>query len=328
MKRRSFVKNTSLASAAFVLPWTLSSGQTNKMEKLQFGLIADVHQDVMHDGVDRLQAFVNESFNRKMEFILQMGDFCRPYDYNRPFMDVWEKFDGQKYHVLGNHDTDGGFTRKQAMEFWDMKSRYYSFDLSGYHFVVLDGNDANPDPPTVGYNRYIEKDQQEWLRKDLESTNFHTFIFSHQSLENEEGVGNRQDVRRILEEANKAAGFNKVVACLSGHHHTDYHIQMNDIYYIQINSASYKWVGGNFLRERYSKEIDEKYPYIKYTIPYRDPLFAFVKINPKGYLAIEGGETQFVGVGPKEMNMPIRPENNPIVPRISDLKMKFQVNPD
>jgi len=88
MKRREFVKNASLASAAFVLPWQLSGQNSIKPEKLKFGLIADVHQDIMHDGVERLQAFIDESKNNQMEFIMQLGDFCRPYDYNQPFLDI------------------------------------------------------------------------------------------------------------------------------------------------------------------------------------------------------------------------------------------------
>lgn len=323
MKRREFVKNVSLASTAFVLPWQLSSQNSIKPEKLKFGLIADVHQDIMHDGVARLQTFIDESTHNKMAFIMQLGDFCRPYDYNQPFLDVWEQFKGPKYHLLGNHDTDGGFTRQQAMDFWGMKSRYYSFDNSGYHFVVLDGNDPNP-KPWSGYHRYIDKDQQEWLKNDLKNTNLNTFVFSHQTLENEDGgIDNQKEVRQILEEANKDAGFTMVVASICGHHHTDYMTQINGVYYVQINSASYRWVGGDHKHIRYSKELDEKYPWIKYTIPYKDPLFTFVEINPKGYLTIEGRKTEFVGIGPKEMNLAEKSPNNPVVPKISDFRMKF-----
>lgn len=323
MKRRDFVKNTALATGTLMLPWTLKAGRSGKMKKIKFGLIADVHQDIMHDGEKRLAAFVEASTKKKMDFIMQLGDFCRPYDYNLPFLNIFNGFNGPKYHLLGNHDTDGGFTREQAMEFWGMKSRYYSFDQAGYHFVVLDGNDPNPNPWS-GYNRYINQEQQDWLRKDLASTDLHTIIFSHQTLENADGgVANLKDVQGILESANKQAGFTKVIASICGHHHTDYMTQINDIYYVQINSASYRWVGGDYKQVRYSKEIDEKYPWIKYTIPYKDPLYTFVEINPKGYLTIAGSQTEFVGPNPAEMNMPEPEANNPVVPRISDFKMDF-----
>jgi predicted phosphodiesterase len=323
MQRREFIKNTVLASSAIVLPWQLSGKETAKTKKLRFGLIADIHQDVMHDGEERLKAFIDESNKRKMDFVMQLGDFCCPYDYNKSFMDVWEKFNGPKYHLLGNHDTDGGFKREEAMAFWGMKSRYYSFDSSGYHFIILDGNDPNP-KPWSGYNRYINKAQQEWLKKDLASTDLATFVFSHQTLENEDGgVDNQKEIRRILEDANKSTGFTKVVASICGHHHTDYMTQINDIYYVQINSASYRWVGGAHQHIRYSKEIDEKFPYIKYTIPYKDPLFTFIEINPKGFLTIEGSSSEFVGPGPEDLGLPENAPNDPIVPKISDFKMEF-----
>lgn len=323
MKRRSFIKNAAIAGGAIVLPLQLSGKETAKPKKLRFGLIADIHQDVMHDGEDRLKAFIDESNKRKLDFAMQLGDFCRPYDYNKPFMQIWEQFNGPKYHLLGNHDTDGGFKREEAMAFWGMKSRYYSFDSSGYHFIVLDGNDPNP-KPWSGYSRYINKEQQEWLKKDLASTDLTTLIFSHQTLENEDGgVDNQKEIRQILEDANKAAGFTKVIASICGHHHTDYMTHVNEIYYVQINSASYRWVGGDHQQVRYSQEIDEKYPYIKYTIPYKDPLFTFVELNPKGYLTIEGSSSEFVGPGPKDLGMPKSALNDPIVAKISGFEMKF-----
>ena len=324
MKRRNFIKNTAIASGAIVLPWQLSGKETAaKPKKLRFGLITDVHQDVMHDGENRLKVFIDESNKRNLDFAMQLGDFCCPYDYNKPFMQNWEQFNGPKYHLLGNHDTDGGFTRAETMNFWGMKSRYYSFDSGGYHFIVLDGNDPNP-KPWSGYNRYINKEQQEWLKKDLASTNLTTLIFSHQTLENEDGgVDNQKVIRQILEGANKAAGFTKVIASLCGHHHTDYMTQINGIYYVQINSASYRWVGGDHQHIRYSKEIDEKYPWIKYTIPYKDPLFTFMELNPEGYLTIEGSSSEFVGPGPKELGISKNAVNDPIVPKISDFKMEF-----
>ena len=131
-----------------------------------------------------------------------------------------------------------------------------------------------------------------------------TVIFVHQSPERPDdgGLQNGAAVRGILEEANRDAGFRKVVACFTGHHHRDYVRQINNIVYPQINSASYHWVGGNFLRVRYSKEVDAKYPYIKYTVPYRNSIFALATIDPKrGFLKIEGKRSEFVGPAPWEL---------------------------
>jgi 3',5'-cyclic AMP phosphodiesterase CpdA len=324
INRRKFIYQSICFGGTIILPWKNSFGHEPPSNKnLRIGLIADLHHDIMHDGKERLLSFIQQANATGADFIIQMGDFCIPKKQNKALLDIYRDFNGPSYHILGNHDMDGGFSREETMEFWGMKKKYYSFDHNGFHFVILDGNDPNP-KPWSGYNRFINSEQQEWLRQDLEKTDLNTFVFSHQTIENEEGgVANFLEMRQILEEANKSGGNNKVVACFSGHHHTDYMTEINDIYYIQINSASYRWVGDDFQYVRYSKEIDEKYPWIKYTIPYKDPLFTFVEIDPTGFLSLEPKSTEFVGPGPDEMNGPETAANDPIVPRISGFNFKF-----
>jgi calcineurin-like phosphoesterase family protein len=276
----------------------------------------------MHDADQRLTTFIEKATAENVDFIIQLGDFCRPYDYNQGFLAIWNRFPGEKYHVLGNHETDGGFTRQDAVKFLGGSHQYYSFDKNGFHFVVLDGNDINPSPDKAkGYPRYIGKEQALWLANDLKSTKNRTIIFSHQSLEGE-GIENREDIRKILENENLSAGYKKVIACFSGHHHTDYATEINGISYIQVNSMSYSWVGDNYVKVRYSDEIDRKFPWIKYTIPYKDPLYAIVVIDKKK-ISIKGIESAFVGPGPDELGIPVRPANDVIVPYISDREIKY-----
>ncbi|MCL6267106.1 metallophosphoesterase family protein [Flagellimonas myxillae] len=320
--RRDFIKLSAMAGTAMVLPLE-ALPFTFKKEALNIGLIADVHNDIMHDGEERLQAFISESNDRNLDFIVQMGDFCIPRESNQKFMSIWNSYARDTHHVIGNHDTDLGYSKEQVREFWDMPANYYSFDHKGIHFIILDGNDANPQP-WEGYHRYIGKEQQEWLRQDLQKTDNPTIIFSHQTLELEDGgVANLKDVQEILEAANASAGFQKVLCCLSGHHHTDFMTKINGIYYVQINSASYRWVGGDYQQVRYSKEIDAKHKWIKYTIPYRESLFTFMKIE-KNKITLEPRKTEFVGPGPKELGMPDQHPHDPIVPAITGFKMKLK----
>jgi 3',5'-cyclic AMP phosphodiesterase CpdA len=319
MQRRKFLENVIFGSTVLSFPLALA-GCNRSSKKIKFGICADVHKDIMHDADFRLSEFIESARENNPDFIIQLGDFCRPYDSNKSFMDVWNGFPGPRYHVLGNHDTDGGFTREQTLVFWGAEKKYYSFDSGDFHFVVLDGNEKNPSEDRApGYARYIGKEQQEWLRQDLRSAEKPVIVFSHQSLENEDGIENRQEIRKILTDANTEAGFTKVVACFSGHHHTDYYVKAQGIYYIQINSMSYNWVGGDYQTIRYSQEIDEKYPWIKYTIPYKDPLFAFVTIKD-GMMEIRGKKTEFVGPGPDELGF-VKPGISPVVPYISDNKI-------
>ena len=138
-KRRDFIKVLSISGAAFMLPLNLSANIIDKKEKkekklLRFGICADIHKDIMHDGDERLKTFIDEVKKKDLDFIIQLGDFCRPYDYNQDFMDIWNSYPGKKYHVIGNHDMDGGFTRDQVVEYWNAIGKTYSFDCNGYHF--------------------------------------------------------------------------------------------------------------------------------------------------------------------------------------------------
>jgi len=238
--RRQFIQKSLLGASTLVLPWALKG--SNKAQPLRIGICADPHKDIMHDADHRLQVFIDRMKNEKVDFIIQMGDFCFTDDRNLDFLRIWGQFKGPRYHVLGNHDMEDNpgldvsrlvHTREEVVAFWGMKAKYYSFDSGGYHFVVLDGNEHNPQPWT-GYFRYIGPEQLEWLKKDLAQTNLTTIVFSHQSLENFNGIDNREEVRKVLEEANSTAGHGKVVACFSGHHHIDYHTQINGIYYLQV----------------------------------------------------------------------------------------------
>jgi calcineurin-like phosphoesterase family protein len=321
MKERRVIRFGLLALIIFFFYTTLIRAEKYTGQNVIFGICADVHKDIMHDADARLDVFIREASKRNVDFIVELGDFCRPYDYNLDFLKIWNSFPGDKYHVIGNHEMDGGFSKDQVVRYLNSPGRYYSFDKNGYHFIVLDGNDQNPSPDkSPGYSRYIGDEQRNWLINDLKSTQSPVILFSHQSLEND-GIENRQQIRSILESENKSAGFKKVIACFSGHHHTDYAKNMNGIIYIEINSMSYQWVGEKYQMIRFSKEIDSKYPSIKYTIPYKDPLYAFIEINDKE-IVITGKKSSFVGPGPEELGMPEPPENNPTIPMISDRRIK------
>ncbi|MBD8489500.1 metallophosphoesterase [Echinicola sp. CAU 1574] len=324
MDRKEFIKIGALGTLAMSFS-PLAFSAEKKDKKVRFGIITDLHYDIMHNGQERISAFISKMNEDQPDFIIQLGDFCVPKPENQSLLDTWNKFPGEKYHVIGNHDTDGGFNRDQVVEFWDAKAKYYSFDKNGFHFVVLDGNEHNESPNRPkGYARYISPDQLEWLEKDLSQTSLPTIVFCHQGLDNEmAGIENGMPVRYALEKANKEAEFQKVILVLSGHHHQDYYNHINDIHYVQINSASYYWLGDKYKTIRYSKEVDETNPWIKYTAPYKDPLWAMVEISQKGKIFVEGRKTSWVGPSPEEMEIPSNQGIYPIVSEISNRDLKI-----
>ena len=326
LSRRTFVKYAAVACAPVACAWPLAAANRAALKPLRFGLCADPHKDLVPDADERLRVFIEASRRDNADFILQLGDFCQPLPKNRGFLEIWESFKGPRYHTLGNHDRDGGLGWQATQDYWGMPQRYYSFDHSGWHFVVLDGNEIKPVNPEPGYPHYIGAEQLGWLREDLHKTTAPTLVFSHQSLEADGGLENRAEVRGVLEQANTEAGWRKIGACLNGHHHIDFHREINGIQYVQVNSMSYVWLGNVYAHVRYSDLIDKAYPALKFTAPYKESLFARVQLDPETGLTIQGVSSEFVGPSPWDLGLKERPgtlDHNIIAPRISDRRLKI-----
>ncbi|NKB69555.1 MAG: alkaline phosphatase [Candidatus Latescibacteria bacterium] len=268
-------------------------------QTLTFAVGTDIHQDIMHDGPKRLQAFVEAAAKAQVDMAIQLGDFCQPTAANRPFLSLWEKLDRPRYNVLGNHDMDGGFSRAETVAYMSMPNRYYAFDINGWHCVVLDGNDPS-EPPLPGYPRGVDATQRAWLAADLQGTHLPVLVFIHQSLDRGDMDGG-EAVLDLFDQINQIAGWQQIVAVFSGHHHLDYAASINGIWHVQINSMSNYWMGDDFQLVRYSDEIDAAFPYIKYTAPYKDPLYATVRVEPGGVIHIEGTESEWVGSSPADL---------------------------
>jgi 3',5'-cyclic AMP phosphodiesterase CpdA len=276
----------------------------------RFGVIADVHHGLALDTERRLEAFVEEASRRELDFIVQLGDFNHPVRAARPFIDKWMAYRGPRYGVLGNHDMDMG-SKSHALDLWQLPQRYYSFDVGGRHFVVLDANNIYQDRRFVHYadgnyfqatgntDSHCDDEQLDWLAADLATTKTQTVVFVHQPIDETYKGGtcrNRHRVRAILEEANQRAGRQKVVACFAGHHHDDGYEERRDIHYFRVNSASYLWVGADYGRMAH----------------YDRSLFTFVTVSDDE-ITVEGRDASWVSPEPSERGVP---DAGHFVPRI------------
>ncbi len=322
INRRSFIKASAICSGVYLFqPSAFGANEHNST--LRFGLIADVHQDIMHDGMQRIAAFAKAMNDAGADFVCQLGDFCRPHERNQAFLSQWRQFRGDRYHVLGNHDMDGGYTREQTVAFLGMPGKHYSFDKKNVRVLVLDGNE--PGGTSGGYKRFVSEDQRKWIAAELAATSWPVIVFSHQALDDSAGIENSQDVRRVLEAAETKTGRKKVMACFCGHHHDDQSKRINGIHYIRINSASYAWLGSKFKHESYDAEIHREFPWISHTAPYEAPLWAFVEIDVAGgRIVVKGRETEWVGPSPWEVGVDNATKNPDVcAPRISDRVLPF-----
>ena len=291
-----------------------------KYDTIKFGICSDVHLPTMHDSEYRMNTFIDSMKIAKPDFIIELGDFGTPAPEYSSLFDIWNSYPGDKFHVIGNHEMDGGYSREEAVQYRNMENSYYSFDKNQFHFIVLDGNDPK-DENAKGYKQYIGAKQLAWLQEDLINSKYPIVIFSHQGLttyhgceDDSYGLENNELIRELLESHNKINPKAKVIACFNGHTHFDFAEEVNDIWYITINSMSYQWMGEAYTHIRYSQEIDEKFRWIKYTAPHKEPLFTIVEISSEGFIKIDGKKTEWVGPSPWEVGYPeflkkyVRPE--------------------
>ncbi|MCY1719432.1 metallophosphoesterase [Prolixibacteraceae bacterium Z1-6] len=315
----------------FILLVIALSGCTEKKsyDKISFGICSDVHLPTMHDSEYRIQTFIDSMNSAKPDFIIELGDFGIPKEQCAPYFDIWNSFDGDKYHVIGNHEMDGGTSRQAAVDYRHMTKSYYSFNKNGFHMIVLDGNDKKSQE-AKGYKQYIGPEQVEWLKQDLEEITHPVIIFSHQGLQmykgaNENyGVENYKQIQQILENHSAANPANKVIACFNGHSHWDYAEEINGIHYVTITSMAYHWLGDDYQHIRYSEAVDENYRWIKYTAPFKEPLFGVVEVSTQGYIKIKGKKTEWVGPSPFEVGFPERMKKY-LRPAISDRYLEFKL---
>jgi 3',5'-cyclic AMP phosphodiesterase CpdA len=334
MKRREFLNRSAALSVPLMLPWDTGIWSSPSEEPLVIGMLADAHQDIMLDAEQRLSAFIEATQKRKTDFNIQLGDFCFPIPENKTFLNIWNQYQGPKYHVLGNHDLDTS-TKTETMDFWGMEAPYYSFDAKGYHFVVLDANFRYIDGVFSdyananfyidnGYRTWIHPEQIEWLAEDLRKTDLPTIIVSHQGLAHDLwGIKNRRKIQLTLEAANEEAGWGKVIACFNGHNHVDDCRRINGIYYVEVNSMSYQWLGEKYqCTTRYPPEHYERRPNLAKVAPFEEPLFAIVSLSP-GKLVIEGVQSRWIGPSPEELGLPRDFYSIPYTPEISDYALSL-----
>lgn len=323
MKRRDFVKLTSISSVTLLtMPYSFANSKTLK-SSVKIGLIADLHHDVMHDGKKRLDVFLNAMKKSKPDCIVQMGDFAVPSKKNKPFINKFNNAHRCSLHVLGNHDMDYGYSIQNCIDVWKMPSRFYTYMLNGIKLIVLDGNEKKPDH-SRGYPAYIGNEQLRWLVNELETAKNPVIIISHQPLAGVIAIDNEKEVQDLL-----AKFADKIIMCLNGHSHNDSILTIKGITYMHINSASYKWVGSKYKHNSYSKKIHEKRKAISKTCPYKDCVFALLTIDPiKGNVTVEGVQSEWVGDSPAELGIQYGSViiGEDVVPSIKNRKLEGLLN--
>ena len=257
--RRVFLKTSGLFIAGLAAGAPLAyANATGRSPKLRFGMVTDPHfADIEAIGTRHYResvakmtecaALMNE---KKVDFLIELGDLK---DQGNPpsekdtltYLDTIEQafkqFKGPRYHVLGNHDMDS-LSKQQFLNGIEntniaKEASFYSFDVKGLHFIVLDAN-YNADDSDYDHGNFnwadsnVPRQQLDWLRKDLESSSNPVIVFIHQQLDGEGDltVRNAAEVRQILQESAK------VLAVFQGHNHEGHYSHIEGIHYYTLKA--------------------------------------------------------------------------------------------
>ena len=304
MNRRHFSKTLALGGVGSPLS-TMAADALNVLSRpIRLGVIADLHVDLIPDGAERLDSFLDEMTKTKPDALIQMGDFTFAKESNQKIVDRFNKAHEIALHVIGNHDTDGGLSMEHVLKSWGMKDPYYHHVVEGLHLLVLNANEKGSVKHKGGYPKFIEKSQVAWLEKTLSSLEGPVVIVSHQPIAGSYAIDNAAEIRKILSKHS-----DKVVLAMNGHTHIDLLTEVGEIPYLHINSASYHWLGSKYAHESYPAEVHAKHSALKYTSPYREALFTTLTFEPKNrQIIVEKRVTQWVGKSPEELGLKREPE--------------------
>lgn len=146
-----------------------------------FVLMSDIH---LKPGVtDSFQRVIDTVNKMKVEFVVAAGDLV--FDVMRGnsrnadslfglYKSMSKKFKAPVYNCIGNHELFGIYKEsdidsshpdyKYGMYQRYLGKTYYSFDIKGWHFIVLNSIDVNKEKKYYGV---IDSLQRDWLSADL-----------------------------------------------------------------------------------------------------------------------------------------------------------------
>lgn len=246
--RRDFLKVSAGAATAFILPDF--SRPVDRELLARIGIVTDSHYAQIdsrnnryyRESLDKMRECIEFMNREEIDFIVELGDFVNgaeecTLEYLHEIEEIFSKFRGARYHVLGNHDLDS-LSKNQFQSVVrnfriSQEATWYSFNRNGLHVVVLDANFCADGTDYDSGNFHwadanITPEQLEWLTEDLSKTNLPVIVFVHQLLDEDEGshyINNATEVRNVLEK------FPNVLAVLQGHQHTGQYHRIGGIHY-------------------------------------------------------------------------------------------------
>ncbi len=251
MNRRNFIKTSSVVLTGTVIFPGCGMGKSNE---LRFGWVTDIHYALAKprenkyytESLTKLKEAIDLYRMSDLDFVIELGDFVdenkipvfeKSLQYLHSVEAEFCKYEGDRYHVLGNHDMNSlsksDFLNAIENTGISNEHSFYSFQKNGFKCIVLDAcyrsDGVVYDKGNFEWTDTIIPDAQlKWLKEELNKSNSPILIFVHQLLDGKGDlyVNNSVQVREILEESGK------VFAVFQGHQHKGQYNKINNIHYI------------------------------------------------------------------------------------------------
>ena len=274
MERRSVLKSI---GGLFLTP-DLQSAQpvADRNPVLRIAHLTDVHLKNEFDAPAKFIRCLHHVQKQmpKVDMILNGGDIV--FDMNKESIstinDQWKLYKGimkeensiPAVYCLGNHDIwwnennkgQSVYGKQYALDQLQMAKPYYSFEKSGWKFIVLDS--VHLDIDDTWYIGKLGDEQFTWLENELKNTrsDMPVMVLSHipiltATLMIEDNIVNKwemlggdmhTDTSKII---NLFYQYPNVKICLSGHIHMRDKVEYNHVTYICNGAVSGAWWKGN-----------------------------------------------------------------------------------
>ena len=187
--------------------------------------------------VEIVDKLINKINKEKPDVSICLGDLIEDkfnHDKDKEnYKYIWNKLKNIQvpfYSVIGNHDLRTMNSRRELEEIMGYKNATFSFDLKGYHFIILTTDireDLGGDDGGVYKAQCMSEREINWLKEDLDKNKLPCVIFTHFGLAEDKQIGNywfekkpeaglmnnRKEVKNIIK------GDNNIIAVFSGHQH-------------------------------------------------------------------------------------------------------------
>ncbi|MGD0340393.1 MAG: metallophosphoesterase [Bacteroidales bacterium] len=233
---------------------------------LSFGIVTDVQYcdcqpeetRYYRSSTGKLREAMNAFRSDSVNFVVNLGDLIdRDYESYKPVMDILDSSGLKIYHLTGNHDysVDPRYKKRLPLP-QPSREGYYSFVISHFRFIALNGNEVSTYASTnklqikqaeeyisllrdsgrlnaFDWNGGVSVKQLGWLKDQLDesvSKNEKVFILCHFPLfpEGTHNLLNYNDVLFLL------GNYHNIIACFSGHDHSGGYGNFNMIHFVTI----------------------------------------------------------------------------------------------